>query len=370
VLVTGGAGYVGSVSVEALVAAGHDVLVLDDLSKGHRDALPGGVRLVQGSYGDRAVVGQLLANTPVDAVLHCAARSLVGESVVNPALYYRENVAGGVAFLEALREAGVRRLVFSSTAAVYGTPASVPIREDAVLAPINPYGETKRTFEGALRWYATAYGLRSVSLRYFNVAGASGRNGEVHAPETHLIPNVLAAAEGRATLTVFGIDYPTPDGTCIRDYLHVGDLARAHLLALEATSPDDPRTAGDGAPAGGGRTEPAGGGRTEPSPADAPAGSGRAAPPSDRAGAAALAINLGNGGGFSVREVLAAAETVVGRPIPHAIGERRAGDPPVLVADAGRADEILGWRAEHRDIVEIVASAWAWRQAHPDGYRA
>lgn len=330
VLVTGGAGYVGSVSVEALVAAGHDVLVLDDLSKGHRDALPRGVHLVQGSYGDPAVVGQLLANTPVNAVLHCAARSLVGESVSNPALYYRENVAGGVAFLEVLREAGVRRLVFSSTAAVYGTPASVPIREDAVLAPINPYGETKRTFEGALRWYAAAYGLRSVSLRYFNVAGASGRNGEVHAPETHLIPNVLAAAEGRAALTVFGIDYPTPDGTCIRDYLHVEDLARAHVLALEATSPGDPRTAG----------------------------------------AAALAINLGNGGGFSVREVLSAAEIVVGRPIQHAIGERRAGDPPVLVADAGRADEILGWRAQHRDIVEIVASAWAWRQAHPDGYRA
>jgi UDP-glucose 4-epimerase len=330
VLVTGGAGYVGSVSVEALVAAGHDVLVLDDLSRGHRDALPGGVRLVEGSYGDPVIVRQLLANTPIDAVLHCAARSLVGESVSDPALYYRENVAGGVAFLEVLREAGVRRLVFSSTAAVYGTPASVPIREDAVLAPINPYGETKRTFEGALRWYAAAYGLRSVSLRYFNVAGASGRNGEVHAPETHLIPNVLAAAEGRAALTVFGIDYPTPDGTCIRDYLHVEDLARAHLLALEATSPGDRVGVGAGA----------------------------------------LAINLGNGGGFSVREVLAAAETVVGRPIPHAIGERRAGDPPVLVADAGRAGEILGWRAQHRDIVEIVASAWAWRQAHPDGYRA
>jgi UDP-glucose-4-epimerase GalE len=268
-------------------------------------------------------------------VLHCAARSLVGESVVNPALYYRENVAGGVAFLEALREAGIRRFVFSSTAAVYGTPASVPIREDAVLAPINPYGETKRTVEGALRWYAAAYGLRSVSLRYFNVAGASRRNGEVHDPETHLIPNVLAAAEGRAALTVFGTDYPTPDGTCIRDYLHVEDLARAHVLALEATSPDDPRTAG-------------------------------VAP----GGATALAINLGNGNGFSVSDVLVAAESVVGRPIPHAIGERRAGDPPSLVADAGRAEAILGWRAEHRDIVEIVASAWAWRWAHPDGYLA
>jgi UDP-glucose 4-epimerase len=356
VLVTGGAGYVGSISVEALVAAGHDVVVLDDLSKGHRDALPVGTRLVQGSYGDPTVVGQLLRSTPVDAVLHCAARSLVGESVENPALYYRENVAGGVAFLEALREAGVGRFVFSSTAAVYGTPASVPIREDAVLAPINPYGETKRTFEGALRWYAAAYGLRSVSLRYFNVAGASERNGEVHSPETHLIPNVLTAAEGRAALTVFGIDYPTPDGTCIRDYLHVEDLARAHLLALEATSPGDPRTAGP---------EPVG--RAAPMGAGAPVGGSARI---ERAGAAALAINLGNGGGFSVREVLSAAETVVGRPIPHAIGERRAGDPPVLVADAGRADEILGWRAEHRDIAEVIASAWAWRQVHPDGYRA
>jgi UDP-glucose 4-epimerase len=335
VLVTGGAGYVGSVSVEALIAAGHDVVVLDDLSRGHRDALPGGVRLVHGSYGNPAVVAPLLRGTPVDAVLHCAARSLVGESVVDPALYYRENVAGGVAFLEALREAGVRRLVFSSTAAVYGTPASVPIREDAALAPINPYGETKRTFEGALRWYAAAYGLRSVSLRYFNVAGASARNGEVHAPETHLIPNVLAAAEGRAALTVFGTDYPTPDGTCVRDYLQVEDLARAHLLALQATSPDDPRTAA-----------------------------------AEGSGAAALAANLGNGGGFSVRDVLSAAETVVGHAIPHAVGERRAGDPPVLVADATRAEELLGWRAEHRDIVEIVASAWAWRQAHPEGYRA
>ncbi|HEX7399398.1 MAG TPA: UDP-glucose 4-epimerase GalE [Candidatus Limnocylindrales bacterium] len=342
VLVTGGAGYVGSVSVEALVAAGHDVVVLDDLSKGHRDALPPGVRLVMGSYGDPAVVARLLADTPVDAVLHCAARSLVGESIADPALYYRENVVGGVAFLEALRSAGVRRLVFSSTAAVYGTPASVPIREDAALAPINPYGETKRTFEGALRWYAAAYGLRSISLRYFNVAGASAGNGEVHTPETHLIPNILAAAEGRGMVTVFGIDYPTPDGTCIRDYLHVEDLARAHLLALEATAPDDPRTAATT------QVGPAGGEGT---------------------GAAAVAINLGNGGGFSVREVLAAAEAVVGRPIPSTSGERRAGDPPALVADAARAGEILGWRAQHGDIVEIVRSAWEWRLAHPDGYR-
>ena len=334
VLVTGGAGYVGSISVEALVEAGHDVTVLDDLSKGHREAVLPGARLVEGSYGDPAAIRELLATTPIDAVLHCAARSLVGESIANPAFYYRENVAGGVALLEALREAGVRRLVFSSTAAVYGVPASTPIREDAPLAPINPYGETKRTFEGALRWYAAAYGLRSVSLRYFNVAGASARNGEVHAPETHLIPNVLAAVEGRDDLTVFGTDYPTPDGTCIRDYLHVEDLARAHLLALQATEPGDSRT-------------------------EAPDGA-----------AAALAVNLGNGGGFSVREVLAAAEAATGLPVPHRVGPRRAGDPPVLVADAGRARELLGWEPAHRDLREIVASAWAWRRAHPGGYAA
>ncbi len=332
VLVTGGAGYVGSISVEALAAAGHEVTVLDDLSKGHRAAVVAGAHLVEGSYGDPAGLRALLAANPVDAVLHCAARSLVGESVADPALYYRENVAGGVTLLEGLREAGVRRLVFSSTAAVYGVPESIPIREDAALTPINPYGETKRTFEGALRWYAAAYGLRSISLRYFNVAGASERNGEVHEPETHLIPNVLAAVEGRADLTVFGTDYPTPDGTCIRDYIHVEDLARAHLLALEATAPDDARTAGaDG-------------------------------------NAAALALNLGNGGGFSVREVLAAAEAATGRPVPHHVGPRRAGDPPVLVADAGRAREVLGWQPAHPDLAEIVASAWAWRAAHPAGY--
>ena len=260
VLVTGGAGYVGSVSVEALVAAGHDVVVLDDLSKGHREAVAPGASLVEGSYADGRLLRALLAETPIDAVLHCAARSLVGESVANPALYYRENVAGGVTLLEALREAGVRRLVFSSTAAVYGTPASVPIREDAVHAPINPYGETKRAFEGALRWYAGAYGLRSVSLRYFNVAGASARNGEDHDPETHLIPNVLAAVEGRGEVAIFGTDYPTADGTCIRDYIHVEDLARAHLLALEATAPDDPRTAAAGGGASGGGGGPSGGG--------------------------------------------------------------------------------------------------------------
>jgi UDP-glucose 4-epimerase len=337
VLVTGGAGYVGSVSVEALVAGGHAVLVLDDLSAGHRAAVVPEARFVHGSYADRRLLDALLAETPVDAVLHCAARSLVAESIANPALYYRENVAGGVTLLEALREAGVRRFVFSSTAAVYGAPATVPIREEAPTVPINPYGETKRTLEAALRWYAAAYGIRSVSLRYFNVAGASARNGELHRPETHLVPNVLAAVDGGSPLTIYGADYPTPDGTCIRDYLHVEDLARAHLLALEATAPGDPRT-------------------------DAEPGSGRSA--------SSLVLNLGNGAGFSVREILAAAEVVTGRAVPHLVGPRRAGDPPTLVADATRAGEVLGWEPHHRDIAEIVASSWAWRRTHPGGYPA
>src|SRR5947207_3668280 len=292
VLVTGGAGYVGSVSAERLVEAGHEVVVLDDLTTGHRESVPATVSLEVGSYGDADLMARLLERAAVDAILHCAARSLVGESVRDPARYYRDNVAGGIVLLEAARQAGVGRIVFSSTAAVYGVPDTSPIPEDAPLRPINPYGETKRTFEGALHFYGEAYGLRSVSLRYFNVAGATERNGELHDPETHLIPNVLRAAETGEPITIFGADYPTPDGTCIRDYIHVADLADAHLLALEATALDDPRT--------------------------------------DEA----LALNLGNTGGFSVRQVLAAAEAVVGRPIPHAVGARRAGDPPLLVASA------------------------------------
>ena len=326
ILVTGGAGYVGSVSVEALLAAGHGVVVLDDATTGHPAAVPKDARFHQGTYTDRAFVARLLADEGIEAILHCAARSLVGESGRDPAKYYRDNVAGGVALLEAARTSGVGRIVFSSTAAVYGVPDATPIPEDAVLRPINPYGETKRTFEGALRWYGAAYGLRSVSLRYFNVAGATDALGEDHDPETHLIPLILAAAEGRAPLTVFGDDYPTPDGTCIRDYIHVADLADAHLRAIEATAPDDPRT-------------------------EAP-----------------LVCNLGTAGGFSVREVLAAAERVVDRPIAVTMGDRRPGDPPILVASNGRARDVLGWTARRPGLDEIVGSAWAWRQRHPNGY--
>jgi UDP-glucose 4-epimerase len=326
ILVTGGAGYVGSVSVEAFLAAGHEVVVLDDATTGHSAAVTSGATFRQGTYADGSAVARLLEHERIEAILHCAARSLVGESGRDPAKYYRDNVAGGVALLEAARTTGVGRIVFSSTAAVYGVPEATPIPEDAALRPINPYGETKRTFEGALRWYGAAYGLRSVSLRYFNVAGATEALGEDHDPETHLIPNVLAAAEGRSTLTVFGDDYPTPDGTCMRDYIHVADLADAHLRGIEATAADDGRTA-------------------EP-----------------------LICNLGTAGGFSVREVIAAAERVVGREIPFTISPRRAGDPPILVASNERARQVLGWRAERPTLDEIVGSAWAWRRRHPDGY--
>ncbi len=333
VLVTGGAGYVGGVSVDAILAAGHEAVVLDDLSTGHEAVVPPAARLVRGSYGDEALVRELLVDEHIDAVLHCAARSLVGESVANPAKYYRDNVAGGIVLLEAARSAGVGRLVFSSTAAVYGVPASTPIAEDAPLRPINTYGETKRTFEGALHWYGAAYGLRSVILRYFNVAGATERLGEVHRPETHLIPNALLAAEGGPALTLFGEDYPTPDGTPVRDYIHVADLADAHVAALEATALDDARTG----PAQGG---------CEP-----------------------LICNLGTSAGFSVREVLATAASVVGDPIPHTVAPRRAGDPPVLVASNARARDVLGWEPRRSTLDELLGSAWAWRCAHPERYR-
>jgi UDP-glucose 4-epimerase len=329
VLVTGGAGYVGAVSVAALVDAGHEVVVLDDLSTGHRSAVPSGARLRVGSYGDQETVVALLATDGIEAILHCASRSLVGESGRDPARYYRDNVAGGVALLEAARLGGVSRMVFSSTAAVYGVPVTTPIPEDAVLRPINTYGETKRTFEAAMAAYGSAYGLRSVTLRYFNVAGATADHGEVHAPETHLIPNLLSAADGRgAALTLFGDDYPTPDGTCIRDYIHVADLADAHVRALEATEPSDARTAHP------------------------------------------LTCNLGSGGGFSVNDVLAAAEQVIGRPVPYTVGPRRAGDPPVLVADISRAEDVLGWRPARSSLAEMIGSAWDWRRRHPEGYPA
>ena len=318
ILVTGGAGYVGSVSVEALVAAGHEVTALDNLSTARPGADLAGAELVVGSYGDLEQVRALLEERRIDAVLHCAARSLVPESVRHPALYYMENVRGGIALLEAMRLAGVGRLVISSTAAVYGEPDAIPIPEEAAIRPINTYGETKRTLETAAGWYASAYGFRPIALRYFNVAGASERNGERHDPETHLIPNIFAAALRREPFHLTGTDYPTPDGTTVRDYLHVVDLADAHRLALEATA------AGGAAPAG------------------------------------LLALNLGSGRGFGVREVLAAAEGVLDRSLEVIEAPPRGGDPPALVAKIDRAREVLGWEPRRSTLEEMIGSAWAF----------
>jgi len=323
VLVTGGAGYVGSVTVERLVAAGHEVTVLDSLVTGHPQAVPHDAELVVGSVGDPSAVVALLLVREIEAVLHCAARSQVAESIRDPALYYHENVVGGMALLEALREAGVRRFVFSSTAAVYGSPTATPIQEDAPLRPINPYGATKLAFEGALPWYAAAYGLRAVVLRYFNVAGASPTRGEDHRPETHLVPNLLNAVQTGRPMTVMGDDYPTRDGTCVRDYIHVEDLADAHLAALEATLAPEPGVE---------------------------------------------ICNLGSGSGFTVGEMLAAVEAATGQPVPHVVGPRRPGDPPVLLAAIDRAAEVLGWSPRRGAWDAMLGSAWAWRQAHPSGY--
>jgi UDP-glucose 4-epimerase len=320
ILVTGGAGYVGSVSVETLIDAGHEVTVLDNFSTAGADADLEGATVVRGSYGELDATRALLDERGIEAVLHCAARSLVPESVRNPALYYMENVRGGIALLEAMRLAGVQRLVISSTAAVYGEPDVVPIPEEAPLRPINPYGETKRTLETAADWYARAHGLRSVALRYFNVAGASERNGERHDPETHLIPNLLRSVLRGEPFTLTGADYPTRDGTTIRDYLHVVDLADAHRLALEATAAD-----GDDA-----------------------LGAGRL-----------VALNLGSGVGFGVREVIRAAEGALDRTVDVVEAPRRGGDPPQLIAAIGRAREVLGWEPRRSTIEGMIGSAWA-----------
>ncbi len=323
ILVVGGAGYVGSTSVESFVAAGHDVVVYDNLTSGHAAAVPDGARLVVGDLRDATRLRQVLSGG-IDAVLHCAARSLVGESMVDPGLYYRVNVAAGVELLEAMREAGVTRLVYSSTAAVYGEPRRVPIAEADRTQPINPYGETKLAFEGAMRWFCAAHDFRAISLRYFNVAGATERNGEDHDPETHLIPLVLRVAAGEAThVQIFGQDYPTPDGTCIRDFIHVRDLGAAHLLALDATGEGDPSLE---------------------------------------------VYNLGSAAGFSVREVVEAARRVTGRPVPARAETRRVGDPPVLVASSRRARRELGWQPAHSSLERMLTDAWEWRVAHPNGY--
>jgi UDP-glucose 4-epimerase len=326
ILVTGGAGYIGSHTVLELVGRGHRVVVLDNLSKGHRAALQG-VELVHGDTGNSALVRDLFKKHEVEAVVHFAASSLVGESVRRPAAYYHNNMVKGLVLLDAMAESGVQCLVFSSTAAVYGEPVEVPIPEGHPTVPTNPYGATKLALEGAMRWYGEAYGLRSVSLRYFNAAGAdpSGEIGEDHNPETHLIPLVLKAAAGLLPhLEIFGADYPTPDGTCIRDYIHVSDLAAAHVLALDALA----------------------------------------------AGAPSAVYNLGNGNGYSVLEVIQAAEEVVGRPINVRYGPRRPGDPASLVAGSARIMDKLGWQPRFADLKMIIETAWRWHSTHPQGFGA
>src|SRR4051794_20995526 len=315
VLVTGGAGYIGSVVAAQLLASGHEVVVVDDLSTGHADAVPAGAQFHHMGITE---LDPVLGDWGIEAVLHFAAKSLVGESTQNPALYWRNNVVGTVALLDSLRAYAIERIVFSSSAATYGDAVEQPIREDAPTRPTSPYGASKLAIDLALGDYSRAYGLGAVSLRYFNVAGAlhvpAGRFGERHATETHLIPNALRAAAGAGELSLFGTDYPTPDGTCVRDYIHVVDLADAHVRALGAAAP----------------------GRHQ-------------------------VFNLGSGRGYSVREVLDTVGTVVGRPVPAVERDRRPGDPPVLVAANDRARAELGWTPE-RDLTAMIADAWTFEQ--------
>jgi UDP-glucose 4-epimerase len=319
-LVTGGGGYIGSIVAQQLLDAGHEVTILDDLSRGHREAVPQKAELAEVDLLDEPAVRATVARG-FDGVMHFASLALVAESVAHPERYHRTNHVGALNLLDAMRDAGVRRLVFSSTCAVYGEPDQVPMTEDIPAAPVNAYGNSKLAIDRMIADEARAHGLAAASLRYFNVAGAYGRLGEDHDPETHLIPLVLRAAAGKSDhVKVFGTDYPTRDGTAVRDYIHVDDLGRAHILALEATEP------------------------------------GRHA-----------IYNLGTGDGSTVREVIEAARRVTGRPIEVREEPRRPGDPPALVASSERIREQLGWVPE-KGLDDMIADAWAWHQAHPDGY--
>jgi UDP-glucose 4-epimerase len=316
ILVTGGAGYIGGTVALRLLAAGHNVLIYDNFCHGHRELVPTGTRLVEGDLADRELLERVLRDEGIDGVMHFAALIEAGDSMKHPEIYFRNNTASTLSLLEAMLAAGVERLVFSSTAAVYGEPERTPIEETAALAPTNAYGESKLLVEHMLTWLNRIHGLRYASLRYFNVAGAIEGRGEAHEPESHLIPLILDVALGRRqSIKIFGKDYPTPDGTCIRDYVHVGDLADAHILALEAL-----------------------GTRSR------------------------LIYNIGNGQGFSVREVVESVRRVTGHPIPVVEEARRVGDPAVLVASSKRIIEELGWKPRFSSLDEIVRSAWLWHQ--------
>jgi len=319
ILVVGGAGYIGSVCVEELLNAGHSVGVFDNLTEGHRKAVDSRARFFQGDLADPSVIKLALSEYAPDAVMHFAANALVGESMTKPEKYFQNNVCNGLNLLNAMNETGVKRLVFSSTCATFGIPERVPIDETLPQNPINPYGESKLLFEKILRWYGEIHGLTFVALRYFNAAGASEQFGEDHRIETHLIPNVLKVALGqKQAAEVFGTDYPTPDGTCIRDYIHILDLAQAHMLALEAPQ------------------------------------SGF--------------YNLGTGGGTSVKEIIDVCREVSGHEIPVIERPRRAGDPPRLIAGSDKVRRELGWAPKHQDIRRIIESAWSWHVKHPNGY--
>lgn len=324
VLVTGGAGYIGSHAVAALQERGEEIVVVDNLQQGHKEALLGG-KLYVGDLRDSDFLDTVFKENEIDSVIHFAANSLVGESMKLPGKYYHNNVYGTLCLLEKMNEYGVKRIVFSSTAATYGEPENVPIDEYDRTLPTNAYGETKLAMEKMMKWFDVANGIKYISLRYFNAAGAheSGRIGEDHSPETHLVPIVLEAALGkRPHISVFGDDYATEDGTCIRDYIHVSDLADAHVLAVDRL----------------------------------------------RGGADSSVYNLGNGHGFSVKQVIEIARAVTGRDIAAVIEPRRAGDPAVLVASSARARSELGWNPSRSDLKNIIASAWGWHQANPNGY--
>ncbi len=322
ILVTGGAGYIGSVVADLLVRKGHHVTILDNLSHGHASAVPQGAELIGADLSHRASLEAVFARGRFDAVVHFAALIEAGESMRVPEIYFRNNTASTLTLFESMLAHHVKKFVFSSTAALYGNPERTPIEEDAPLHPTNAYGESKLLVELMLRWFHQIHGFRYASLRYFNVAGAWESHGEDHRPETHLIPNVLAVAMGKKqSISIFGDDYPTPDGPCIRDYIHIHDLARAHLRALEALDRRDN-----------------------------------------------LIYNLGNGKGFSVREVIESARRVTGHAIPAELRPRRPGDPAVLVASSEKIRRELGWKPEYATLDSIIASAWEWHKAHPAGY--
>ena len=319
--VTGGAGYIGSVVVDLLLEKGHDIIIIDNLTTGHRDAVPAECRLVEGDIRDRAVLADAFSG-PVDALLHFAAKSLVSESVERPLDYFDNNIGGAVALLQAMRDHGTQTIVFSSSAAVYGTPKHLPIEETDHHGPQNPYGHTKLMIEKILETSRQAWGLNFVALRYFNAAGSTERCGEDHRPETHLLPIILDVALGRRDqLVVYGNNYDTPDGTCTRDYIHVADLAEAHVLALNACE------------------------------------QGFSGP-----------LNLGSDEPYSVLEVIQAVERVTGRKVTYQVGDRRPGDPPGLLASSKKAEDLLGWQKQHSSLDEIIQSAYAWRQKNPQGY--